>query len=195
VFFFNISKLYLLVFGLAAMLFGPILIISGKTKLRSFTGIANTIWGIIFGLWLITGFYSAGINRPYRGMMGDNKNVVGLLDKGRIIEAKVLAHWYDEERPSRWMILYGFQAVNPTNSKTETFYGSARGLGCYFSGLAKGDHVFVIYDPTKPNVNSEMYEFLNKSSYRDAFRAAGKLDLLTKYADNYKVEENPPTQW
>jgi hypothetical protein len=153
---------------------------------RSLSGIATILTVVIIAIWTIADFYSWSIDQPYRGMMNDNKTLVGLLEQGRTIEGKILKRWYQEGRPPGWEIFYSFEVPNPKDGKLEIYYGSACGPKNYYGSLSKGDTITIIYYPAEPKINSEIYEFLNDPNYRWVFKQTGKLELFNKFRDKYK---------
>ncbi len=195
-FFWNISLLPFLVFGLFALVMArPIAGLGFRRKRDSLLDKPTflqivALWSArVVGIACISFFFRMSIDNPWMGRMKKAENQLILLEHGAIAEGRVVRGWYDDWAPSAWMILYSFEATKPANGKTKTYYGSARGPKQYYSRLSMGDSVSIIYNPSNPKLNCEMYCFLNYPGYRRTFRQAGKIELLLeKFKDKYKFE-------
>jgi len=201
-FFFNISLVPFLIFGICVFLLAkPLGNWQIKKSPHSFFSIP--IINKIFIIWTsraigfaaICIFLIMGMNRPWRGMMEKEVNRLILLEEGKITEGKIVKRWYDDWAPSAWMVLYDFEISDPANDKAKTYWGSARGPKNYYANLSEGDSVSIIYYQSKPKINCEMYYFLNHPSYRKTFRETGKLELLNRFRDEYKFEDYSYMTW
>jgi hypothetical protein len=192
-FFFKPGLLSLLVIGLVFILLPIILTL--LRKLTPLCGIANIIVGLIIGGMAIHSFYSMSINRPDRSMMRKSKNLVALLEQGRISEGRVLEQFYDKWQPQGWRILYSFESPNPEDGRLEIHYGSAKGRKYYYTDLSKGDTVTIIYDPNKPKVNAEVFEIIDDRHYRSALKRIGNEELLDSFIDKYGLRDCSFQTW
>jgi hypothetical protein len=134
----------------------------------------------IFCLWMIrsigvacivTSFQIAKDN-PTGSIMNKNKNIITLLENGEIVQATVIKSWYGEWAPAGWRIFYQFAAQNTETGDKNTYWGRTYGPKKYYADLSPGDSIFVIYYPTKPQINSEIKTFLNHPSHRHVFKEA-----------------------
>ncbi len=201
-FFFNIGWIPFLIFGMFCLLFAkPIVNFGLKNKLDSFFSRPNIrqiflVWPFrLLGVAAIGVFLYMGMNSPPRDMMNKDENRLVLLEQGKITEGMVVKSWFDNWAPPAWMVLYNFKTSNPADDEEETYWGSARGPKKYYANLSEGDTVSIIYNPSKPKINCEIYYFLNHPSYRKTFRDAGKLKLLDRFRDEYKFEDYSYMKW
>lgn len=203
-YFWNIGLVPFLVFGLLSVLVlaRPIAGLGFKQKPKGLLDKPTffqifTLWSArVVGIASIAVFFCMSIDRPWMGKMEKAKNQLILLERGEIAEGKVIRRWYDDWAPSAWMILYSFEAPNPTDGKVKTYYGSARGPKQYYSPLSACDSVSIIYNPSNPKLNCEMYRFLNYPGYRWTFRQAEKTDLLlVRFKDHYKFDTYSDMTW
>jgi len=202
-FFFNIGLLPFFILGMFWLLFAkPIINFGLKNKPAGF--FSRPIRRQIFLVWpfrllgvaTIGVFLYMGINRPWMGRMKKAENQILLLERGEVVGGRVVKGWYDNWAPPAWMVLYSFEVSNPANGEVKTYYGSSRGPKQYYSRLSAGDSVSIIYNPSNPKLNCEMYEFLNYPGYRRAFRKAGKIGLLLdRFQDKYKFETYSYMTW
>jgi hypothetical protein len=200
--FFNIGLLPFFIIGMFWVLFAkPIINFGLKNKQDSFFNrpIIRQIflvWPVRFlGIAAICVFLYMGINRPWRGMMKKVENRLVLLEQGKVAEGRIVESWYDNWAPPAWMVLYNFKILNPLDGEEKTYWGSARGPKKYYANLSKGDTISIIYNPSNPKINCEMYYFLNHPSYRKTFKKAGKLKLLDRFRDEYKFEDYSEMSW
>jgi len=201
-FFFRIDLSPVIIIGMFFLLFAkPIVNFGLKNKQDSFFNrpIIRQIflvWGFrAIGIMTIGAFLHTCINHPYRGMMRKDENRLVLLERGKTTEGKVVKSWYDNYAPEGWEVLYNFKIFDSTDNKAESYWGSANGPKKYYANLSKGDIVTVIYNPSNPKINCEIYYFLNHPSYRKTFRDAEKLKLLDRFRDEYKFEDYSYMKW
>jgi hypothetical protein len=201
-FFWNIGLVPFLVIGILWILVAkPIAIFTIKKHPISFLSPVFSqlliVWMFrILGIIIIAVFFCMSIDRPWMGRMKKAENQLILLESGEIAEGKIIRRWYDDWAPSAWMVLYSFEAPNPANGEVKTYYGSARGPKQYYSSLSAGDNVSILYNPSNPKLNCEMYRFLNYPGYRRTFRQAEKTDLLLmRFKDHYKFETYSYMTW
>jgi len=200
--FFNIGLFPFFIIGMFWILFAkPIVNWGLKSKPNSVFNKpvirqAFLVWPFrILGVAAIGVFLYMGINRPYMGMMKKAENRLFLLEAGEITEGKVVKRWYDNWAPPAWMVLYNFKILNPADGEEKTYWGSARGPKKYYANFSEGDTVAIIYNPSNPKINCEIYLFLNDPCYRYTFKEAGKLKLLDKFRDKYKFEDYSEMKW
>lgn len=201
-FFFNIGLFPFLIFGIFVFLLAKTLGNWGiKSKPDSFFSIpiVNKIFVVwtfrAIGIAAIGVFLYMSMNNPPRGMMKKSENRLVLLEQGKITKGEIVKSWYDNWAPPAWMVLYNFKTSNPADDEEETYWGSARGPKKYYSNLSEGDPVTVIYKPSNPKINCEIYYFLNHPSYRKTFREASKLELLGKFKDKYEFVNYSYMTW
>jgi len=202
-FFFNISLVPFLIIGMLWVLFAKPMVNFGlRNKTDSFFSRKINrqiflVWPVRFlGVATICIFFYMGINRPWMGMMKKDENRLVLLEHGKIAEGRILERWFDEWAPASWMVLYDFKITNPVDGEEKTYWGTARGPKKYYANLSKGDIVAIIYKPSKPKINCEMYCFINHPSYRRTFRKVEKIGLLLdRFQDKYKFETYSYMTW
>ena len=201
-FFFNIGWIPFLIFGMFCLLFAKSLGNWGiKSKPDSFFSIpiVNKIFVVwtfrAIGIAAIGVFLYMSMNAPPRGMMKKGENRLVLLEQGKITKGEIVKSWYDNWAPPAWMVLYNFKILNPADDEAKTYWGSARGPKKYYANLSEGDPATIIYNPSNPKVNCEIYYFLNHPSYRYTFKGAGKLKLLDRFRDKYKFEDYSEMKW
>ena len=127
--------------------------------------------------------------------MRKDENRLVLLERGNITEGRIFKSWYDNYAPEGWMVLYNFKTSNPADGEAKTYWGSAHGPKKYYANLSEGDTATIIYNPSNPKINCEIYDFLNHPSYRNTFKEAGKLKLLDRFRDKYKFEDYSYLTW
>ena len=201
-FFFNIDMIPFLVFGIFVLLFAKFYGNWGiKHRPDSFFSrpIINKIFivwtGWAIGIAAIAASFHICMDRPPRGMMKKAENRLVLLEEGKITQGKVVKRWYDNWAPAAWMVLYDFKILNSTDEEAKTYWGSARGPKKYYANLSEGESVTIIYNPSNPKINCEIYYFLNHPSYRNTFKDAGKLKFLDRFRDEYDFEDYSYMNW
>jgi hypothetical protein len=153
------------------------------------------VWPIrVIGLiCLVFAFLISFDNPPSR--TGSDVNRLLLLENGKTVEATVYKTFYQHLAPSGWKVVYNFKAKSPTNDTEKLYWGSAQGPKEYYANLVAGNPVELIYCPSDPKINCEIRYFLNNPSFRATFKKAGKLQLLDKFKDKYKLEDYSFEEW
>lgn len=139
-------------------------------------------------------FFIAG-SGPGRAITKHDENRLVLLTEGQIVEGEVTKSFYQYLASEGWKIVYRFNAEEPKTGKEKTYSGSAQGPWQYYSRLFPGEPVTVIYHPLNPAINCEIKYFLNYPSFRNTFKAAGKLHLLDKFRNEYPIEDYSFKEW
>jgi hypothetical protein len=196
VFFYGIP-LFSWVVGLFLICLPFFLIITRWVDLRSIKTIIYLIAFLSVGVWFIYEGHLVSQPNPYSGMITQDKDLIALLEHGKIAEATVLKKWYHDGRPPGWMILYTFNTSDSNDKKSGVHFGCARGPKPYYNSFSKGDRVIIIYCPDEPDISSEIYEFLNDPNYRLIFKQTGKMELFEKLYLKFqdKLVNNPDWTW
>ena len=153
------------------------------------------IWGFrLFGIFIILIALDIATSEStwYGNMMNKDSTRLLLLEEGKISNAKVTKFYFQKGAPKGWAISYEFTAKDPKTSDEKTWSGRSQGPRKYF---VDADEVTVIYDPCEPRLNLEIRCFLNKPTFRDSFKKAGKLNLLDRFSDKYELEDYTSEQW
>jgi len=154
------------------------------------------IWPIRFIGILCLGFsFLIATSGPSRIFMNSDKTRIDLLECGEIIQANVQKVYFQHLAPEGWKVIYEFISEDPKTYESTTFVGSSQAPKEYYYNLSKGDTLDVIYNPQNPKVNCEIRRFLNHPSHRNTFKKAGKLNLLDKFLEQYKLENYTFKQW
>jgi len=132
---------------------------------------------------------------PSATYMNKDENRIVLLENGEIIEGKIQKCYFQRLAPEGWKVIYEFIFEDPKTHREKTFSGSSQGPKKYYYNLTKEDTLDIIYNPKNPNINCEVRHFINHPSYRDTFKKAGKLSLLDKFSDHYKMEDYSFKEW
>jgi len=154
------------------------------------------IWPIRFiGIFCLGFSFLIFTRGPSRIFMNSDKIQIDLLEGGEIIQAKVQKVHFQHLASSGWKVIYKFSSINPKMDEMEIFVGSSQGPKEYYYNLSKGDTLDVIYNPQDPKINCEIRCFLNHPSHRSTFKKAGKLNLIDKFSERYKLEDYTFKQW
>ncbi len=132
---------------------------------------------------------------PGQAMTKNDENRILLLEEGQIVQGAVTKSFYQYLASEGWKIVYTFNAEEPKTGKEKTYSGSAQGPWQYYSRLSTGEPVTIIYRPSDPAINCEIKYFLNYPSFRNTFKAAGKLHLLDKFRNEYPIEDYSFKEW
>jgi hypothetical protein len=176
VFFFDKNLLPLPIVGLFFVLATFVLIVLRKINPRSFSGIVQILMGVSFGIWIFYGYFS---------MCRNDKNIIDLLEQGRLAEAKVLRVWLSESRGYPWAVSYSFEVPDSRDGKLIKYEGTSKAHLPYYK-LSNRNSVTVIYNPDRPEFDFEINEFLN--DYTGLFEQAGKQQQLDNFRDIHKDE-------
>lgn len=131
----------------------------------------------------------------YYTMMGKDKNIVALLEHGKVLKANVTQAYYEHWAPAGWRVEYDFYTVDPSKGNEQTYWGWTKGPKRYYANLSVGDEIDIIYDPCDPRVNAEVRTFLNDPVKRQVFKRNGKTHLLDRFKDSYKLEDYNLKRW
>lgn len=153
-------------------------------------------WPIRFVGIICLGFsfliFSSGPSTIY---MNKDKNRIILLEDGVIIKAKIKRCYFQRLAPEGWKVTYEFIVEDSKTHEEKAFFGSSQGPKEYYCNLSRGDTLDIIYNPQNPKVNCEIKCFLNHPSHRSTFKKAGKLNLIDKFSEQYKLENYTFKQW
>jgi len=200
--YFNINSVVLFIIGVAFLLFAkpitkPILQKLPKGRFES------TLSRKLLFLWparaigimcIVFGFVMA-MSGPASTILKKGANRLLLLERGALAPAKVKKVFHQFVAPAGWKVIYEFDVKEPVIGELKTYVGSSQGPMKYYAPLPNGAKITVIYDPCNPRLNCEIRCFLNKPSFRNTFRKAGKLNLLDKFRDNFEIEEYSFERW
>lgn len=199
---FFIVSLSFLVLGVVLISVGQYLVrtIIAKDPARKFQGFPNlpfirVMQYVGFTLCLLgLGIFCRDI-WPWDTLMGKKENVLALLENGAITRGQVVDAYYQRARPAGWRLDYSFVAEDPCTQEIRAYVGSAQGPKAFYHALSPGDEVTVIYYPLQPEVNCEIRYFLNDPFYRQIFKKSGKLHLLDKFRDEFRIFDYSVKDW
>lgn len=199
---FFIVSILALIFGVALITLGQYLVktVIAKDPRRKYQGFPNlpfirVMQFVGFALLIIgLGIFKHDI-WAWRTLMVKDANRIALLENGAITQGQVVKVYYQRAAPEGWRLDYNFLVEDPCTQEVRTYVGSVQGPKKYYAYLSKGDPQTIIYWPVKPEVNCEIRCFLNDPSYRWTFKKAGKLKLLDKFRNKYKIEDYSTKEW
>jgi len=200
--YFNINSIILFFIGLFLFIFarpiaGFILRRSPKNKFQ--TPLQKRLlffWPTrIMGVMCISYGLIISMSGPSQTNIKRASNLIKLLESGVTCRARVVKVLRQYIAPAGWEVIYEFESKDTDTGILKKYVGSSQGPKKYYSRLSLGDDVSVIYDPCNPSLNCEINNFLNHPGHRHTFKKAGKLHLLDKFKDKFKLEDYTFEEW
>lgn len=115
---------------------------------------------------------------------------IALLERGKITQGLVNQIFFQHMASSGWAIRYKFEV------EKKTFKGSAQGPKDYYTNFNKNDTLDIIYDPSNPENNKEVFEFLNRVSIVNTFKKTNRYDfMIAKFGNKYEIKDYTDKSW
>jgi hypothetical protein len=200
--YFNINSVVLFIIGVAFLLFAKLItkpILQKLPKGRFESALSRKLlflWPTrAIGIMCIVFGFVIAMSGPANTSLKKGSNRLLLLERGTLAPANVRKVFRQSVAPAGWKVIYEFDAKEPVIGELKTYIGSAQGPMKYYVPLSNGAKIAVIYDPCNPKLNCEIRCFLNKPSFRNTFRKAGKLNLLERFRNTYRIEDYTFEEW
>ncbi len=199
---FFIFSIFSLIGGVALISFGQYFVrtVIEKDPKRKYQGFPNLRFiRIMQCVGLVLLIIGLGVFHrdiwPWHTLMGKKENIFALLEHGSLTKGQTVSVYYQRRAPEGWRLDYEFLAEDACSHDAKTYVGSAQGPKHYYKNLSTGTPVTIIYLPMKPEVNCEIRYFLNNPVYRQMFERAEKSTLLTRFNQEYDVEDYSFKEW